>query len=179
MSNKTLSELAKKYANGEIDKDNYRKSREVLISEIVSGKVSVKDIDFPLPLLPLEKTAVKKTKDMIEGDSQLSKTSSSSRQPLSERINKKSPLVFIIISTVIVLLLIILIILFYPKPPSSMITETDAAFNTQISLPVDMLDKDVVDEPLYANFYHKITEQELVSRPFCIAVTQCLKKTVA
>ena len=160
MSNQTLSELAKKYATGKIDKNDYRKSRETLISAIMSGKINVEDIDFPLPLLPLEKTAVreKATEDPFEGVSQLSEAKStpnttSSRPPLSAETNKKSPLVFIITSIVIVISLIVLIILFYPKPPSIMVTKTtNTSNNTQTIKPIDTVNINVAGGSLIAYF---------------------------
>ncbi len=137
MSNQTLRELAKDYALGEIDKDNYRKSRAELIKTIIEGKVKVKAIDFPPPLMPTEEeaaiteTAKRDKTEIISPPSRQNPSSngSSSKQQSSAKTNKKSPLMFITISAVIVISLIIVVILFYPKPPGSTSSETIHASN--------------------------------------------------
>jgi uncharacterized membrane protein len=132
MSNQTLRELAKVYAKGEIDKENYRKSRVELITAITEGKVNVKAIDFPPPLMPSEEeAAITETakRDKTEVASPQPKqrptpNGPSSEQPSPAKTNKKLPLMFISVSAVIVISLIIVVILFYPKPPGSATTET-------------------------------------------------------
>jgi len=131
MSNQTLRELAKDYARGQIDKDSYRKSRVELITAITAGKVNVKDIDFPPPLMPSEEeAAITETakREKSEAASPAPKNrpapsgSTSNKQQSVER--KKLPLMFISISIVIVITLIVLVVLFYPKPPGSETVET-------------------------------------------------------
>lgn len=137
MSNQTLRELAKNYALGEIDKDNYRKSRVELITAITAGKVNVEAIDFPPPLMPSEEeAAITETakRDKTEVVSPASKqkptpNGAASKQQSSAKTNKKSPIMFITVSSVIVISLIIVVILFYPKPPGSATTETTNASN--------------------------------------------------
>lgn len=41
----TLRELARLYARGDIDRNNYRKSRAKLINDIIEGRTEVKDIE--------------------------------------------------------------------------------------------------------------------------------------
>lgn len=54
MANQTLRQLAKEFAQGNLDKDNYRKSRSELLQDIVSGEVSLEEINFPPPVRPPE-----------------------------------------------------------------------------------------------------------------------------
>tara|TARA_R110000782_G_scaffold186176_11_gene276429 strand:- start:1930 stop:2670 length:741 start_codon:yes stop_codon:yes gene_type:complete len=131
MSNQTLRELAKDYARGEIDKDSYRKSRVELITAITAGKVDVKAIDFPPPLIPSEEESAitetakrEKTEIVSPSASQgpIPNGTPSSKQHSSIKADKKSPMLFITISTVIVITLIIVVVLFYPKPPGSKTT---------------------------------------------------------
>ena len=94
MSNKTLRELAKDYARGEIDKDDYRKSRVELITAITAGEVNVKAIDFPPPLMPsgeeaaITETAKRDKTEIVSTPSKKRPTTNSSpsnQQPSSER----------------------------------------------------------------------------------------------
>ncbi len=161
MSNQTLRELAKDYARGEIDKDIYRKSRVELITAITAGKVNVKAIDFPPPLMPSEEeAAITETahRDTTEIVSSPAKNKSATRKPpthqhsLSET-NKKSPLIFISVSAVIVISLIIVVILFYPKPPGSTATETTNISNkAQAPTPTATANTNMGGESLIADF---------------------------
>ena len=173
MSNRTLRELAKDYARGEIDKDDYRKSRVELITAITAGEVNVKAIDFPPPLMPSgEEAAITETakRDKTEIFSTPSKkrpttnSSPSNQQPSSER--KKTPLMFIAISAVIVISLIIVVILFYPKPPGSATIETSNASNkAQATAPTTptTTSTNMAGESLIADFLtqHNWTEENL------------------
>ena len=49
MANQTLRELAKEHAQGNLDKDSYRKSRANLIQGIISASIPLKEIDYPPP----------------------------------------------------------------------------------------------------------------------------------
>ena len=161
MSNQTLRELAKGFARGEIDKDNYRKSRVELITAITAGKVNVKDIDFPPPLMPSEEeaaiteTAKRDNTEVVSPPSKQRPTpndSSSDQQP-SSKTNQKSTLVFITISAVIVISLIIVVILFYPKPPGSASTETTSASSkAQAATLTDTTATNMAGESLIADF---------------------------
>lgn len=54
MANQTLRQLAKEHAQGNLDKDSYRKTRAELLQGIVSGSVPLEEIDFPPPVRPPE-----------------------------------------------------------------------------------------------------------------------------
>jgi hypothetical protein len=161
MSNQTLRELAKNYALGEIDKDNYRKSRVELITAITAGKVNVEAIDFPPPLMPSEEeAAITETakRDKTEVVSPASKqkptpNGTASKQQSSAKTNKKLPIMFITVSSVIVISLIIVVILFYPKPPGSATTETTNASNkAQAPTPAVTASTNMAGESLIADF---------------------------
>lgn len=130
MSNQTLRELAKDYARGEIDKESYRKSRVELITAITAGKVNVKAIDFPPPLIPSEEeaaiteTAKREKTEIVSPSANRSPTpnGASAKHHSAVKTDKKSPMLFITISAVIVITLIIVVVLFYPKPPNSTAT---------------------------------------------------------
>jgi hypothetical protein len=132
MSNQTLRELAKDYAKGTIDKDNYRKSRTELITAITAGKITVAANDYPPPLMPSEEDeaiteTAKREKTEIAPPPANKPTPdniSTTTQQTATQTNNKSPLMFIAVSAVIVILLIIAVVLFYPKPPGSTSIET-------------------------------------------------------
>lgn len=135
MSKQTLRELAKDYAKGVIDKNEYRKSRTDLIQGIVAGTIDVKPIDFIEPLKPSDNS----DEDITEGrdrdrdweTTQIASPNQASVKPKAEEApsiptetrkvsNKnKSNHIFIIISIIFVLALIIAVVLFYPKPPET------------------------------------------------------------
>lgn len=52
MAEKTLQQLARAYAHGELDKENYRKARASLINDILSGEVEVPDKTYSTPIHP-------------------------------------------------------------------------------------------------------------------------------
>ncbi len=52
MAEKTLQQLTRAYAQGELDKENYRKARASLINDILSGEVEVPDKTYPTPIHP-------------------------------------------------------------------------------------------------------------------------------
>lgn len=180
MSNQTLRELAKDYARGEIDKDNYRKSRVELITAITAGNVNVKAIDFPPPLMPskeeaaITETAKRDKTEVVPPSSKKRPTpneSSSTQQP-SAKTNKKSPLMFISVSVVIVISLITVVILFYPKPPGSASNEATAFAATAItnmageSLIADFLkQKNWTEDSLdiFLNSWSTLSQEELDS----------------
>ncbi len=54
MANQTLRQLAKQYSLGNLEKDDYRKSRAELLQGIVAGNVSLAEIDYPPPVQPPE-----------------------------------------------------------------------------------------------------------------------------
>ena len=54
MANQTLRQLAKEHAQGDLDKDSYRKSRAELLQGIISGSTPLQDIDYPPPVQPPE-----------------------------------------------------------------------------------------------------------------------------
>ena len=159
MSNQTLRELAKDYALGEIDKDNYRKSRVELITAITAGNVNVKAIDFPPPLMPSEEeeaaiteTAKRDKTELISPppEQRATPSGSSSNQQSPAKTNKKSHLMFISVSVVIVISLIIVVILFYPKPPGSATTETSN--EAQATAPAAAASINMAGESLIADF---------------------------
>lgn len=145
MSRQTLRELAKDYAKGVIDKENYRKSRTELIKDIITGKTAVKAIDYEGPLRPSDEVEEAITEGIVRDRTEIASpkpTSASAsasksntppapvRQSVATTINKKSPFIFIIVSIIIVLSLILSIVLFYPKPPESSIIETTDSSNS-------------------------------------------------
>ncbi len=161
MSDQTLRALAKEYAKGQIDKDNYRKSRAELITAITAGKVNVKATDFPPPLMPsAEEAAITETaaRDKTEAVSPSPKqrptpNGSPSNPQAPAKINKKSPLMFITVSAVIVISLIIVVILFYPKPPGSATNETASASTIgQPTKSADTTSTNMAGESLIADF---------------------------
>ena len=137
MSNQTLRQLAKGYARGEIDKEDYRKSRIELIKAITEGKAIVEAIDFPPPLMPSDgddaiTEAPKRDKTEIISPASRQKpipNSATPKQPPPAKTNKKSTIMFITVSAVIVVALITTVILFYPKPPGSTTTESSNTSN--------------------------------------------------
>tara|TARA_R110002095_G_scaffold48319_1_gene42913 strand:+ start:87 stop:818 length:732 start_codon:yes stop_codon:yes gene_type:complete len=159
MSNQTLCELAKDYARGEIDKESYRKSRVELITAITTGKVVVKAIDFPPPLIPSEEEAAitetaKREKTKIVSPSPKQTPSSKGRSPKPQpttKTDKKSPMLFITISVAIVITLIIVVILFYPKPPGSTTTETSNV-SDMTQAPTSTVAKNMAGESLISEF---------------------------
>jgi hypothetical protein len=54
MANRTLRELAKEHALGNLDKDTYRKSRAELIQGILSATIPLQEIDYPPLVQPPE-----------------------------------------------------------------------------------------------------------------------------
>ena len=50
MSSKTLRSLAKDHASGVLDRDTYRKARDILFEGVLNGEITVKPIDFRPPL---------------------------------------------------------------------------------------------------------------------------------
>ncbi len=124
MINKTLSELAEAYANGDIDITTYRKNRGELLREIVAGHVPVQPIDYLPPLEIEEEAAV--TQPMARDTTQL-KGNSVPRGNLSDPIettlppdyNKSYKMLYVGVSILIVILLIVAVVMFYPEPPSS------------------------------------------------------------
>jgi hypothetical protein len=58
MTEKTLRDLAREHAKGNLSKEAYRKARSELVEGIVSGKIPLKDIEFraPDPAAPDEST---------------------------------------------------------------------------------------------------------------------------
>jgi hypothetical protein len=127
MSKQTLRALAKDYATGVIDKDNYRKSRVELIKGIVAGEIAVKAIDYAPPLMPSEEEAAITETAKRERTKATPEVTPKSKPVATNNVknnNKKTPIVFISVSTVIVLSLIIAVFLFYPKPPGSASIET-------------------------------------------------------
>jgi len=61
MANKTLRELAKAHALGELDKETYRKSRAELIQGIVSATIPLLQIEYPPLVQPPEPEALDDT----------------------------------------------------------------------------------------------------------------------
>lgn len=124
MINKTLSDLAEAYANGDIDTSTYRKNRSELLREIVAGHVPVEPIDYLPPLEIEEEAAV--TQPMARETTQLL-GQSVPRGNLSDAIettmppdhNKSYKMLYIGVSILIVILLIVAVIMFYPEPPSA------------------------------------------------------------
>ncbi len=54
MANQTLRELAKEYAQGNLDKETYRKSRAELIQGIIAGTILLQPIEYPPLVQPPE-----------------------------------------------------------------------------------------------------------------------------
>lgn len=52
MSDKTLRQLTRAYAKGELDKDQYRKARAELINGILAGEITVPEDDYPSLVKP-------------------------------------------------------------------------------------------------------------------------------
>ena len=61
MANSSLRELAKEHAQGNLDKETYRKSRAALIQGIVSHKIPLKQIDYPPLVQPPEPESLDET----------------------------------------------------------------------------------------------------------------------
>lgn len=126
MINKTLSDLAEAYANGDINTTTYRKNRGELLREIVAGHVPVEPIDYLPPLEIEEEAAV--TQPMGRDTTQLL-GQSVPRGNLSEPFETTLPsdysnntsykLIYVGVSILIVVLLIVAVVMFYPEPPSS------------------------------------------------------------
>lgn len=166
MSQKTLRELAKGYARGEIDKDSYRKSRGELIEGIIAGKIAVKVIDYPPPLVPSDddkaiteniqrdRTEVRPPNAKTPPPAQQSTTASANTP--SPKTEKKSPIVFISVSAAIVILLIIGVVLFYPKPPSSTpIAVSNSASTVETNSVTATTSNNMAGESLIADFLGK------------------------
>lgn len=165
MSNQTLRELAKDYARGIIDKEDYRKSRAELITGITTGQVPVKIIDYPPPLMPsdgddqaitegLERDGTEITSPSVKKPKPVNQSTTSSPKPSSpaSQPNKKSPVVFITISAVIVVLLITGVVLFYPKPPETDSLNTTSKEATEASTNIAVSTGNMPGESLIADF---------------------------
>lgn len=57
----TLRQLAKEHAEGSLDRDSYRKSRAEYLQGLVSGEISLQEIDYPPPVKPPEPEALDTT----------------------------------------------------------------------------------------------------------------------
>jgi hypothetical protein len=57
MTQKTLRELAREYARGELNKDAYRQARTLLIAGIQAGTIALRAIDYRPLIRPPEKYA--------------------------------------------------------------------------------------------------------------------------
>ncbi|MBL1140574.1 MAG: hypothetical protein HND53_00915 [Proteobacteria bacterium] len=137
MSKQTLRGLAKDFAKGVIDKESYRKSRTVLIKDIIEGSISVKAIDYEGPLRPSNDIEEAITEGIERDRTQITSPKNSAAHkpdnvphPLNQNVsvtnNKKSPFIFVIVSVVIVVSLIAAVILFYPKPPEPTIVKDNS-----------------------------------------------------
>lgn len=134
MSTTTLRSLAKKYATGHIDKQQYRQSRRQLIHSIIDGDTKVEPIDFPPPLelddesemdtiqrdrteiIPPEKRKKSKPLPVIEDRSAVTQTS--------------LPAGLIAGGSALVMILVIAVVMFYPKPPGG---NTAGPLNTTVN----------------------------------------------
>ncbi|MGB1799739.1 MAG: hypothetical protein ACPHLK_02795 [Gammaproteobacteria bacterium] len=145
MSRQTLRQLAKDYAKGVIEKDEYRKSRTDLIQGIVAGKIEVKPINFVEPLRPSDDSDedITQGRDRDWESTQIASSNQASAKPKVEETSSapaaetskvtnknKSNHIFIIISIVFVLALIIAVVLFYPKPPETNNSTSSANITT-------------------------------------------------
>ncbi len=125
MSHQTLRELAREYAKGIIDKDNYRRLRAELINAIIAGEIVTVDADYPPPLVAPsdeDETTENVKKDRAGLNVSDKKHASESRNTtnlIKSLLIKKPTLVFTIASIIFVVSLIIAVILFYPEPPNS------------------------------------------------------------
>lgn len=161
MSNQTLRSLAKDYAKGLIQKDQYRKSRSELINGIVTGEISLKSIDYPPPLKPSnDHEAVTETNQRDRNKTEINTAPITTKKdaeikqnkPVQNNLsqdNKKSPFIFITISAVCVILLITGVVLFYPQPPGS--TTTEMTVSASKAAPA-VTESNMVGETLIANF---------------------------
>jgi formylglycine-generating enzyme required for sulfatase activity len=66
MANKTLRELAKSYAAGEIHRETYRKQRASLLSGILKGEVILQENEYPPPVIPRQAEALDATERKSE-----------------------------------------------------------------------------------------------------------------
>ena len=69
MANNTLRELAKEYAQGNIDKESYRSSRAELIQGTVAETIPLKEIDYPPLVQPPEPESLDETQRKDESKS--------------------------------------------------------------------------------------------------------------
>ena len=123
MSTTTLRSLARKYAIGNIDRQQYRQSRGQLIRSIINGNTRVEPINFLPPLelndeyeietiqrdrteiIPMEKRKKTKPLPVIEDQTV---------------VTQKLPSPGLIAGgTLLVMMLVIAVVVFYPKPPGS------------------------------------------------------------
>lgn len=61
MANQTLRELAKEHAQGNLDKDSYRKARAELLQGILTSKIPLKEIEYPPLVQPPEPESLDET----------------------------------------------------------------------------------------------------------------------
>ncbi len=162
MTTQTLRGLAKDYATGAIDKEQYRKSRGDLIKGIIAGEVIVEPINFLPPLKPAtdddistktierDRTEIKPQKPQPKPEARENrpKAKPSLTETPSAIPEKKSPGLFIAISTITVIILIIAVVLFYPKPPG---TKTETLVQT-IRNDEEMTNLSKAGEDLIAQF---------------------------
>ncbi len=141
MDSATLRSLARQYATGILNKENYRKSRGELIQKIVSGEIKVKAIDY-LPPLVLEDDVTTETvqRDRTEMRPPSERAKSNENLPVipdQPIVSKKPmPMGMMLLGGGLVLILIIGVVLFYPKPPGSEtdnLAETSANATTESS----------------------------------------------
>jgi len=167
MSNQTLRGMAKDFAKGVIDKDQYRRSRTELIMGIVAGEIAVKAIDYAPPLMPTDTVdedvteAGERASTQVRPQPQPSSKSVPANQNAAKQNNNKSPLIFISVGVVIVLSLIIVVFLFYPKPPgpvpieTSNVSETSTVSNNSISTNINGTATSMAGENLMADFLNQ------------------------
>ena len=82
MAKNTLRALAKGYADGSLDKENYRKARAELVPGIISKEIPLAEIDYPPLVQPPEPEAL--------DDTQQRKTESK-KQPAAEKAKAQTP----------------------------------------------------------------------------------------
>lgn len=82
-----LRDLAKAYANGAIDQNTYRKSRNDFFQKIIDGDIKLPVIDYPPPVLP----AAEKREDVTERKASRKATEKPPRKPSPETAPPRSP----------------------------------------------------------------------------------------
>lgn len=122
MGEKTLRELAKEFAKGAINKEEYRKARGGLIKGILSGEIPLQVNEYPPPIMPPEPEPITETRPRTKAKSEPTSIPAAPQpdvQPAAER-----PWLLIATVVAILCLAILLIILLRPSATQQAATGT-------------------------------------------------------